>query len=261
MAAKILIREDQNSVSRLTLNRPEARNALSQGMIDELQNQLDQIAENPAISVVVIAANGPAFCAGHDLREMRDSSDNGYFAKLMASCSRLMLRVQKMPQPIIAQVHGIATAAGCQLVASCDLAIATESTSFVTPGVNIGLFCHTPAVALARAIGKKQAMEMLLTGELMDAHSAKQAGLINRVVQEDQLEKAVDELANKIASKSASVIAQGKAVFYRQIEEPVEVAYHTAAQAMVDNLAHPDAKEGIAAFLEKRAPRWEPPTS
>lgn len=251
-----VIRRDEDSIARLTLNRPDNRNALSQDMIDSLQRQVDQIAGSTQISVVIIDAKGPAFCAGHDLREMQANRDGAYRDRLMNSCSRFMLSLQQLPQPVIAQVHGVATAAGCQLVASCDLAVAAAGARFATPGVNIGLFCHTPAVALSRAVGRKQAMEMLLTGGLIDADQALASGLINRVVAGDELAAQVNELAQNIASKSAPVIAHGKAVFYQQLAEPVEVAYQIASQAMIENLSHADAEEGIHAFLAKRPPKW-----
>ncbi|MBV9783025.1 MAG: enoyl-CoA hydratase [Acidisphaera sp.] len=251
----LLTRADAAGVARLTLNRPAARNALSGALMGALEAELSAIAGDAAVKVVVIAGAGPAFCAGHDLREMRAATPEGH-AALFSQCSRLMLRIVRLPKPVIAEVHGIATAAGCQLVASCDLAVAADSARFATPGVNIGLFCSTPMVALSRAVGRKAAMEMLLTGELIGAEQARALGLINRVVPLSGLAAEVDALAAGIAAKSPLTLAIGKEAFYRQAEMDLDAAYAYAASVMVRNMAARDAGEGIDAFLEKRAPVW-----
>ena len=251
-----LLRRDENGVAWLTLNRSSARNALSRALMAALDRELEAIAADPTVRVIVIAGAGPAFCAGHDLREIRAHPGREVYEALFAECSRLMLRVVRSPKPVIARVHGIATAAGCQLVASCDLAVAAETARFATPGVNIGLFCSTPMVALSRAIGRKPAMEMLLTGELVDAARAQALGLVNQVVPDDRLDSAVAELAGRIASKSPLTLAIGKEAFYRQAEMPLEEAYAYASAVMTRNMLTRDASEGIDAFLGKRAPVW-----
>jgi enoyl-CoA hydratase/carnithine racemase len=251
-----LLRRDEGGVAWLTLNRPHARNALSVELMTALQEALDAVAGDPAVHVVVIGGAGPAFCAGHDLREIRASPGRDAYAALFAQCSALMTRIVHLPKPVIARVHGVATAAGCQLVASCDLAIAAETARFATPGVNIGLFCSTPMVALSRAVGRKTAMEMLLTGDLIDAARAREIGLINRVVPEDALDTAVAALATQIGSKSPLTLAIGKEAFYRQAEMELEAAYRYASEVMTQNLLARDAAEGIDAFLQKRAPVW-----
>lgn len=253
---QMLLRHDAAGVATLTLNRPQARNALSVGLLAELQNALDAVADDNAIKVVVLAAKGPAFCAGHDLKEVMADNCTAANSALMAQCSRMMLTLTRLPKPVIARVHGTATAAGCQLVASCDLAIAGRAARFATPGVNIGLFCSTPMVALSRAVSRKHAMEMLLTGELIDAERACAIGLINRVVDDDALTDTVIALARHIAGKSAHTVAIGKEAFYRQLEMGIEDAYAYAGKTMVRNLQAQDAEEGINAFLEKRDPRW-----
>jgi enoyl-CoA hydratase/carnithine racemase len=253
----ILLRDDSGPVARLTLNRPEARNALSAPLMAALQDALDAIACNDAVRVVVIAANGPAFCAGHDLRELRADPRREMYEALFAQCSRLMTTILRLPKPVIAQVHGTATAAGCQLVATCDLAVASNNAQFATPGVNIGLFCSTPMVALTRAVSRKAAMEMLLTGEPIDAAEAQRLGLVNDVVDASALDGAVAVLAAKIAGKSRHVVAIGKEAFYRQLELGVDDAYAYASAVMTRNMLAADAREGIDAFLAKRKPTWE----
>ena len=252
----ILLRHDTESIATLTLNRPAARNALSSGLMTALDAELEKIATDPAIHVVVLAAAGPGFCAGHDMREMRATPTRAAYQDVFATCTRLMRRIAALPKPVIARVHGAASAAGCQLVATCDLAIAGDSARFATPGVNIGLFCSTPMVALTRAVGRKAAMEMLLTGDLIDAHKAREIGLINRVVADDALDGAVMALARQIASKSPLTLAIGKQAFYRQAEMDIASAYEYAAKVMTENMLANDAAEGIDAFLEKRPPVW-----
>ena len=254
--APLLLEERRGAVAWLTLNRPQARNALSRGLMTALEAALDRVAADSAVKAVVIAGAGPAFCAGHDLREIRAEPDRAAYAALFEQCSRLMTRLVRLPKPVIARVHGVATAAGCQLVASADLAVAAESARFATPGVNIGLFCSTPMVALSRAVGRKQAMEMLLTGDLVDAARAREIGLINRVVPDAALDEAVTELAEQIAGKSPLTLALGKEAFYRQAELDLDAAYAYASEVMTRNMLAHDAEEGIDAFLAKRPPRW-----
>ncbi len=255
-AAPVLLRADEAGVTTLTLNRPDARNALSRELMTALQDALDAIARDTSVKVVVLAASGPAFCAGHDLKEIRANPGREIYEALFRQCSRLMLTITRLPQPVIAKVHGVATAAGCQLVATCDLAVASSTASFATPGVNIGLFCSTPMVALSRAIGRKPAMEMLLTGKPISAAAAERLGLINRVVAPEELDAAVAELAGLIAAKSPLTVAIGKAAFYRQIELDLAAAYDYAAEVMTRNMLAHDAEEGIDAFLQKRQPVW-----
>jgi enoyl-CoA hydratase/carnithine racemase len=254
--ASVLLEEYDRGVLRLTLNRPDARNALSAALISTLLEALSHAATDPQARVVVIAGAGPAFCAGHDLREMRADQRRETYERLFAQCSELMLAIVRLPKPVIAEVHGVATAAGCQLVATCDLAVASEDARFATPGVNIGLFCSTPMVALTRAIGRKAAMEMLLTGKLIDAETARAIGLINRVVPREGLRDAVDGLACDIAGKSALTVKIGKEAFYRQAELDLAAAYRYAAEVMTTNMLARDAGEGIDAFLAKRTPIW-----
>ena len=253
----ILLEERAGGVLRLTLNRPEARNALSIGLMTALLEALGRAAADPEARIVVIAGAGPAFCAGHDLRELRADPRREAYQRIFALCSELMLAIVRLPKPVIAEVHGIATAAGCQLVATCDLAVAAEEARFATPGVNIGLFCSTPMVALSRAVGRKAAMEMLLTGELIDAMTARSLGLVNRVVPKAGLRDAVDGLARQIAGKSALIVKIGKEAFYRQAELDLAGAYRYAAEVMTTNMLARDAGEGIDAFLAKRAPVWQ----
>ncbi|MDR3537400.1 MAG: enoyl-CoA hydratase [Acetobacteraceae bacterium] len=256
MTDPILLRRDVDGVAWLTLNRPATRNALSLGLMQALDDALLAIAEDAAIRVVVIGAAGPAFCAGHDLREIRTTPTRAAYEQVFALCSQLMQRIVRLPKPVIARVHGVATAAGCQLVASADLAVAAETARFATPGVDIGLFCSTPMVALSRAVPRKQAMEMLLTGDLVDAARAREIGLINQVVPEAALDEAVGALAARIAAKSPLTLAIGKEAFYRQAEMDLTAAYDYAAQVMTRNMLARDAREGIDAFLEKRKPAW-----
>ena len=256
MNAPVLLDEHDRGVLRLTLNRPDARNALSAALMSALLEALARAAEDPQARVVVIAGAGPAFCAGHDLREMRSDQRRETYERLFAQCSELMLAIVGLPKPVIAEVHGVATAAGCQLVATCDLAVAAEDARFATPGVNIGLFCSTPMVALTRAVGRKAAMEMLLTGQLIDAERAQVIGLVNRVVPREGLRAAVDALAREIAGKSALTVKIGKEAFYRQAELDLAAAYRYAAEVMTTNMLARDAAEGIDAFLAKREPVW-----
>lgn len=252
----LLSATDAHGVATLTLNRPAARNALSLGLMTALVTELDRIATDPSVTVVIIAAAGPAFCAGHDLREMRADPTRAAYAQVFALCSRLMQTIVRLPKPVIAQVHGVATAAGCQLVATADLAVAAETARFATPGVNIGLFCSTPMVALTRNVGRKAAMEMLLTGDLLDAIRAREIGLVNRVVPEAELATATLRLARQIAAKSPLTLAIGKEAFHRQAEMDLPAAYAYAAEVMTRNMLARDAAEGIDAFLTKRPPVW-----
>ena len=257
----ILLKEQDEGILRLTLNDAARRNALSEIMLTELGAAFAAASKDRSVRVVILAANGPAFCAGHDLKEItagRTSPKNGkdYFAKIMAMCSGVMQAIVNCPKPVIAEVTGVATAAGCQLVASCDLAIAADSAKFSTPGVHIGLFCSTPMVALSRNVARKHAMEMLLTGDMTSAARAAEIGLINRAVPEDALRGVTLEMARNIASKSSYTLAIGKTAFYAQSEMPLSEAYEYASKVMVENLLARDAEEGIGAFVEKRAPKW-----
>ena len=252
----ILLEERADGVRRSTLNRPQARNALSVALMRTLTEALGRAAGDREARVVVIAGAGPAFCAGHDLRELREDPRRETYERIFALWSELMLPIVRLPKPVIAEVHGVATAAGCQLVATCDLAVAAEEARFATPGVNIGLFCSTPMVALSRAVGRKAAMEMLLTGDLIDAATAHSLGLVNRVIPQNELRAAVDRLAGQIAGKSAFTVKIGKEAFYRQAELDLASAYRYAAEVMTTNMLAHDAEEGIDAFLEKRAPVW-----
>jgi enoyl-CoA hydratase/carnithine racemase len=258
----ILLRQTQGSIAVLTLNRPQARNSLSERLITEIHEAINAAGNDPAVRAVVIAASGPAFSSGHDLKELtarRADPDRGraYFAHVMAICSAMMQAIVHLPKPVVACVQGIATAAGCQLVASCDLAVASEKASFATPGVDIGLFCSTPMVALTRNIARKQAMEMLLTGEPVSATAAQRMGLINRVVTDGSERDAALALAQKIARKSAYTVKLGKTAFYRQAEMNLADAYRYAAEVMTENMMARDAEEGISAFIEKRDPAWK----
>ena len=260
-AVSILQREMQGGVAVLTLNRPEARNCLSEEMIALLHGSLKEIEVDKSVRAVVIAANGSAFCSGHDLRQMtahRNDPDRGraYFQQILNSCSAMMQAIVHLPQPVIAAVQGIATAAGCQLVASCDLAVASEAASFATPGVHIGLFCSTPMVALSRNLSRKHAMDMLLTGDPIPARRAQEIGLVNRVVAAGSERDAAIALARQIASKSAHTLKVGKTAFYRQAEMNLANAYDYAAGVMTENMLARDAEEGISAFFEKREPKW-----
>jgi enoyl-CoA hydratase/carnithine racemase len=253
----LLLRADRDHVSTLTLNRPAARNALSLGLMTALEETLADIAADATVKAVIIAGNGPVFCAGHDLKEIRANPGRQNYEALFAQCSRLMTAIVRLPKPVIAQVHGVATAAGCQLVASCDLAVAAADARFATPGVNIGLFCSTPMVALSRAVPRKVAMEMLLTGDLMDAADAKAAGLVNRIVPPGELAAQTQALAAKIAAKSPYVLAIGKEAFYAQAEMSLDAAYAYASETMTKNMLARDAEEGIDAFIQKRPPVWQ----
>jgi enoyl-CoA hydratase/carnithine racemase len=261
-AAPVLLCETVDRVAVLTLNRPAARNSLSEDLLAALTGQLAALARDKTVRAVVIAANGPAFCAGHDLKELtarRADPDGGraYFRHIMTSCSAMMQSIVALPKPVIAAVHGVATAAGCQLVATCDLAVATQNTTFATPGVDIGLFCSTPMVALSRNVPRKQAMEILMTGEPVSAEKALQIGLINRIVAPGEERAEALALARKIAAKSAHSLKVGKEAFYRQAELSLKQAYDYASEVMTENMMAHDAREGICAFIEKRKPHWE----
>jgi enoyl-CoA hydratase/carnithine racemase len=258
----VLLRERLDSICVLTLNRPGARNSLSEGLIGELHAALNEVSDDANVRAVVIAANGPAFSAGHDMKELtarRSDADRGraYFAEIMTACSAMMQAIVHSPKPVVAAVQGVATAAGCQLVASCDLAVASEAATFATPGVDIGLFCSTPMVALSRNVPRKQAMEMLLTGEPVSATTARDIGLVNRVVAAGTERDAAIALAQQVALKSAYTVKLGKAAFYRQAEMSLADAYRYAAEVMTENMMARDAEEGIGAFIEKRAPKWQ----
>ncbi len=248
---------DARGIVTLTLNRPNAFNALSQDMLDALQTSLDRVAADSTARVVVIAAAGKAFCAGHDLKEMLSEPSLGYYERLFALCGRMMLTVQKLPVPVIARVHGIATAAGCQLVAMCDLAVASVDAKFAVSGVNLGLFCSTPSVALSRNLPRKFAFEMLVTGDFISAAEAREKGLVNRVVDADLLDAEVQALADSIVRKPQVAIAAGKALFYRQLETGIQAAYDDAGRTMACNMMDGAALEGVQAFIEKRPPSWK----
>lgn len=261
-AAAVLIRQDVDQIAILTLNRPAARNSLSEELLLALTESFATIATDRSVRAVILAANGPAFCAGHDLKELtarRSDADGGraYFKHIMTTCSAMMQSIVALPQPVIAAVHGIATAAGCQLVATCDLAIAASDAKFATPGVDIGLFCSTPMVALSRNVPRKVAMEMLLTGDMVDADRARAFGLINHVVTAGSEREVAIALARKITAKSSHVLKIGKKAFYRQAELGLAEAYDYASEVMTENMMAHDAEEGICAFIEKRKPRWE----
>jgi len=253
-----LLRQNQAGVTTLTLNRPQQFNALSQALLVEFQAALDAIANEPAVRVVVIAGRGRAFCAGHDLKEMRAHAEPGYHQALFEQCSRVMLTLNRLPQPVIAKIDGIATAAGCQLVAACDLAVASERARFAVSGINLGLFCATPSVPLSRNLGRKQALRMLLTGDFIDAETALRHGLINQITPPDGLDAAVQALAAAICAKAPAAIASGKQMYYRQLELGLTDAYQYASEAMACGMASPDASEGIDAFFAKRPPQWQP---
>lgn len=253
----MVLRADHNKVAILTLNRPKEFNALSVDMLSALQSELDSIASNNAIQVVVIEANGKAFCAGHNLKEMRANADRAFYTALFDQCSQLMLTLNRMPQVVIAKVQGIATAAGCQLVAACDLAVASDAAKFATSGINVGLFCSTPAVALSRNISRKHAFEMLITGAFIDAETALQQGLINRVTAASQLDEELWSMINVITEKSAVAVTIGKGMFYNQLGMNLPEAYDYAREVMVENMMTDDVAEGIDAFIEKRHPVWQ----
>ncbi|MBI2584425.1 MAG: enoyl-CoA hydratase [Rhodospirillales bacterium] len=254
----ILLRDDQDGVATLTLNRPDKYNALSRELMGMILDHLDRLAHDRHVRVVVLAARGKAFCAGHDLREMLADPSPPAMEALFQQCSQMMLALQRIPQPVIARVHGTATAAGCQLVAQCDLAVAAATAKFATSGINVGLYCGTPSVAVSRNLPRKQAMEMLLTGEFIDAKTALHYGLVNKVVPQAKLDAAVAKMAKTIADKGPAFIAAGKQLFYRQIENGMNLAYKHATDVMVQNMQRPDARKGIEAFLNKRPmPKWQ----
>jgi enoyl-CoA hydratase/carnithine racemase len=252
----VLNERDERGVVTLTLNRPQQFNALSEEMMAALQAELDAVARDDAARAVVIAARGKAFCPGHDLKQMKASPSADYYRALFAQCSKLMLTIQRMPQPVIARVHGIATAAGCQLVAMCDLAVAASDARFAVSGINVGLFCSTPGVALSRNVGRKEAFEMLVTGDFIDAATAQARGLVNRVVPGEQLDVEVERLVASIIAKPKVAIAMGKELFYRQLETGIESAYQMAGQTMACNMMDAAAQEGVQAFMDKRKPNW-----
>ena len=253
-----LLRDDRSDgLTTLTLNRPGQFNSLSREMLTALQRELDAIAANEAVRVVVIAGAGKAFCAGHDLKEMRANHSKEFMQALFRQCGELMLTITRMPQPVIARVHGIATAAGCQLVSMCDLAVAADVAKFAVSGINVGLFCSTPAVGLARNLGRKAALEMLLTGEFIDAMEARAKGLVNRVVPADALDAEIERLAGSILAKSAVAVRMGKGMFYKQLEMGLADAYDYAGEVMACNMMSEDAGEGIDAFMQKRPPNYK----
>ena len=253
----VLIKDIDNGIATLTLNRPGQYNALSQLLLTELQQAFDDIAANESVNVVILVANGKAFCAGHDLKEMRSSEDREFHQALFQQCSRMMQTIADMPQPVIAQVNGIATAAGCQLVAQCDLAVASDVSRFAVSGINVGLFCSTPAVPLSRNMHRKQAMKMLLTGDFIDAQTACEYGLVNTVTSVEDVEAETRALAEKIAAKSPLAIKMGKRMFYQQLNMGLGKAYEFAGDTMACNMDSEDAREGIDAFIEKRKPTWQ----
>jgi len=253
----LLLRQEAGGVATLSLNRPAQFNSLSQALMSELQAELDRIAADAGVRVVIMAGAGKAFCAGHDLKEMRSDATKGFQQQLFRQCSKLMLTLVRMPQPVIARVHGIATAAGCQLVSMCDLAVASDNARFAVSGVNLGLFCSTPSVGLARNLGRKQAMEMLLTGDFIDAQTALARGLVNRVVPAEQLDAEIGKLSDSILAKTPVAIKAGKQMFYRQLELGLDGAYELASEVMACNMMAEDAQEGIDAFVAKRKPQWK----
>ncbi|HUL65483.1 MAG TPA: enoyl-CoA hydratase [Burkholderiaceae bacterium] len=255
----LVLERRAGGVVHLTLNRPSQFNSLSEEMLAALLATLERIAGDTTARVVVLGGAGKAFCAGHDLKQIKARPDVEYYRKLFAECTRVMMRIQKLPQPVIARVHGIATAAGCQLVAMCDLAVASTEAKFAVSGINVGLFCSTPGVALSRNLDRKRAFEMLVTGEFIDAATAKHRGLINRVVEPDALDAEIARLTDAIVAKPGAVIALGKDLFYRQAEMGIEAAYQLAGQTMACNMIDGVAQEGVQAFIDKRKPNWEPP--
>ena len=252
----VLQERDARGIATLTLNRPQAFNALSVALLEDLQTALDKLAQDNSVRAVVIAAAGKAFCAGHDLKEMRAEPSLAYYQQLFAQCGRMMMSIQKLPVPVIAKVQGIATAAGCQLVAMCDLAVAVNTARFAVSGVNLGLFCSTPSVALSRNLSRKAAFEMLMTGDFISAEQALAKGLINRVVDADQLDAEVERLVGGIVSKPRVAMALGKSLFYRQLEGGIAAAYDDAARTMACNMMDAGALEGVQAFIDKRPPEW-----
>ncbi len=255
----MVLRQDKAGITHLTMNRPRQYNALSEEMLDALAGELTAVAADPAVRVVILSGAGKAFCPGHDLKQMRAQYRQDYYDSLFERCSRLMLQLVKLPQPVIARVQGIATAAGCQLVATADLAVASSDARFAVSGINVGLFCATPGVALSRNVPRKRALEMLLTGDFIDAQTAASWGLINRVARPEDLDATVLELARKIAAKPPAAVRAGKQLFYRQLETGLSQAYIDASATMACNMMTPDAAEGIDAFIEKRPPAWNKP--
>jgi len=253
----LVVRQDTSGICELTINRPEAYNALSIECMETLQASIDEIENDLSVKVVIVSGSGNKFCAGHDLKELHDNRSKTFYEKTFSTCSRLMMSIISSPKPFIAKVRGIATAAGCQLVSSCDLAVAADDARFATPGVNIGLFCSTPMVAVSRTITRKHAMEMLLLGEFISANRAYEMGLINRVTPPDKLDGVVMDLAARIVSKSAPTLRVGKHAFQEQIDRDLKGAYEYCNQVMVENMMARDASEGISAFLEKREPEWD----
>jgi len=252
----VLNTRDARGVATLTLNRPQAFNALSEGMLEALQHELERVAADASVRVVVVAGAGKAFCAGHDLKEMRAAPSLDYYQRLFAQCGRMMLTIQKLPLPVVARVHGIATAAGCQLVAMCDLAVAARDARFAVSGINVGLFCSTPSVALSRNLSRKAAFEMLVTGQFIGADEALAKGLVNRVAAPEALDAEVEALVAQMLAKPRVALALGKQLFYRQLETGIEAAYADAEATMACNMMEPSALEGVQAFIDKRAPDW-----
>ncbi len=248
--------KDERGVVTLTLNRPQAFNSLSEGLLEALQAALDRVAADESVRAVVIAATGKAFCAGHDLKEMRAEPSLAYYERLFAQCGHMMMSIQQLPLPVIARVQGVATAAGCQLVAMCDLAVAAREARFAVSGVNLGLFCSTPSVALSRNLSRKAAFEMLVTGDFISADEAREKGLVNRVVDTDRLDAEVSGMLDRIVTKPRVAIAMGKALFYRQLDKGIQAAYDDAGQTMACNMMDAGALEGVQAFIDKRKPQW-----
>ncbi len=250
-------RVDSNDITTLTLNRPDHFNALSEALLNRLEQTLADIGEDDSVRVVIIKANGRAYCVGHDLKEMRENTDKAYLNSLFSKAGDLMLRIKNLPQPVIASVHSVATAGGCQLVAACDLAVASEKAKFAVSGIKLGLFCSTPAVALSRNVSQKRAMEMLLTGDFIDAETALNYGLVNQVVPADSLDEATTTLAEKIASKPPAAVQMGKALFYHQLSQSLDAAYLQASETITCNMLLLETLEGVDAFIEKRQPNWQ----
>ncbi len=251
-----ILREDKSGITRLTLNRPDQFNALSEALLMRLGEELDSIKQDESVRVVIIQANGRAFCVGHDLKEMRKNAEPEFLNGLFSRCGSIMQAIEALPQPVIASVHSVATAGGCQLVAACDLAVASDKAKFAVSGIKLGLFCSTPAVALSRNISRKRAMEMLLTGDFIDAQTALEYGLVNKVVPPESLDVAVEELAEKIAEKPPAAIRMGKALFYQQLHQPLDKAYENASDTICCNMLLDETLEGVDAFIEKRHPNW-----
>jgi enoyl-CoA hydratase/carnithine racemase len=253
----LVLRSDNDGISNLLINRPKSYNALSIDCMNALTEEIERLGDDPSIKVAILSGSGKGFCAGHDLKEMRSNTEREFYELTFNTCTKLMMSIVNCPKPIIAKVHGIATAAGCQLVSTCDLAVADENTRFATPGVNIGLFCSTPMVAVTRNVERKHAMEMLLTGDFISAERAYEIGLVNKVVPESELDSAALEFAGKIASKSPLTLKIGKEAFYKQLDKDLPSAYDYCSRVMVENMMARDAEEGIDAFLEKREPVWK----